>query len=672
MQVEKNKCGEGNPILSDGGVKVQTEHDGMFEGWPLDRFYSSRGVLNSLDSTFGITSHDHNWRGSFDYRLQISSSGTYVAASLMLPDGTIQYFGPTGNPLLATDKSTWKFATLAGGGYAVTTDDAMLVFNAVGTLSRIHRAAGRRLDLAYSDTTTVAVDASGATLDGLTGANLLMSVVSDTGRAMYFDRDVRGRITRMRLPDSVTPVTYAYSSGLNAANQPVPSMLTDVRYIDQSGRTYLYNEPAYMNGGSFPTALTGVQINGAPGVQGGRYSYFSYDTSGRAISTDHGNGIDRFSVNLVTPYGQSIVTNPLGSQRTKTYATVNGVSSLVATSQPAGSGCAARTSALSYDANGNVEAEDDFNGNRVCKAHDPTRNLENVRVEGLASTATCSAVNTGGAAVPAGARKISTQWHPDWRLETRRAEPKKITTFVYNGQPDPSNGNAIASCAPGAALLPDGKPIAVLCKTVEQATTDADGAQAFSAAATGLARVTSATYNLRGQVQSRTDARAFPTNYTYHATATADTMPGDLQSITNAAGHVTQYTRFDKAGRVLRMVEPNGVVTETTYNPRGWVTSVTVTPSTGTAQATTYTHNDMGQLATVTLPDGTTMSYAYDAARRLTGVTDGAGNSVTYTLDNAGNRTSEQHKDPGGALARNIARAFDALGRLQVVTGAPQ
>ena len=71
-----------------------------------------------------------------------------------------------------------------------------------------------------------------------------------------------------------------------------------------------------------------------------------------------------------------------------------------------------------------------------------------------------------------------------------------------------------------------------------------------------------------------------------------------------------------------------------------------------------------------TLPDGTTLGYSYDAAHRLTGVTDAKGNSVTYTLDNAGNKTGEQVKDPSGNLQRNITRVYDALNRVQQVTGA--
>jgi hypothetical protein len=50
-------------------------------------------------------------------------------------------------------------------------------------------------------------------------------------------------------------------------------------------------------------------------------------------------------------------------------------------------------------------------------------------------------------------------------------------------------------------------------------------------------------------------------------------------------------------------------------------------------------------------------------------VTDNLGNSVTYTLDNLGNRTAEEVKDPGNVLRRALARSIDALGRVQQITG---
>jgi YD repeat-containing protein len=87
---------------------------------------------------------------------------------------------------------------------------------------------------------------------------------------------------------------------------------------------------------------------------------------------------------------------------------------------------------------------------------------------------------------------------------------------------------------------------------------------------------------------------------------------------------------------------------------------------------TRYDHYPTGLLKLATLPDGSTLKYDYDDAHRLTDVTDSAGNTVHYTLDEMGNRKGEQLKDPSGALARSITRIFDDLNRLQNVTGAPQ
>jgi YD repeat-containing protein len=346
---------------------------------------------------------------------------------------------------------------------------------------------------------------------------------------------------------------------------------------------------------------------------------------------------------------------------------VNGFPRATSRSQPAGSGCAASTSYLTYDANGNVASEDDFNGNRLCRANDLSRNLETARVEGLANTAVCSTVVTVGATLPAGSRKTSTQWHPDWRLESKRAEPLKVTTWVYNGQPDPFSGGAIASCAPSTAVLPDGKPIVVLCKQIEQATTDANGALGFSATLqAGVPnRQQSWTYNQYGQVLTATDPVNNTTTYTYYGTTTSDYTMGDLQQVTNALNQVRSYPKYNKHGQVLRMVEANGVVTDNTYDLRQRLTSTT----TGGLQ-TVYTYDPAGQLIQVKLPDTTTIGYTWDDAHRLTKVTDQAGNSVTYTLDNAGNHVTDQIKDSSGTLARTVTRVFDALNRVQQTTGA--
>ncbi len=73
------------------------------------------------------------------------------------------------------------------------------------------------------------------------------------------------------------------------------------------------------------------------------------------------------------------------------------------------------------------------------------------------------------------------------------------------------------------------------------------------------------------------------------------------------------------------------------------------------------------------------LNYAYDAAHRMVGLSDGSsvangqlanlvangGNKITYTLDNMGNRTGESKFDPSGVLQKTKTRVIDSLNRLQ-------
>jgi YD repeat-containing protein len=92
------------------------------------------------------------------------------------------------------------------------------------------------------------------------------------------------------------------------------------------------------------------------------------------------------------------------------------------------------------------------------------------------------------------------------------------------------------------------------------------------------------------------------------------------------------------------------------YTPRGWTSSVTVTPPGGAARTTSYTYDNAGQMTGATLPDGTTLGYSYDAAHRLTGVTDAKGNTVTYTLDAMATRPASRSRTPR-ATCRETSRA---------------
>ena len=358
---------------------------------------------------------------------------------------------------------------------------------------------------------------------------------------------------------------------------------------------------------------------------------------------------------------------PDGRATTLTSAVVAGALVLEGNSQPGGAGCEAATSSFDHDAEGNVVRRVDFNGGQSCHAHVAGRHLESSRVEGLVKDTVCAPVLVEGAALPDGARKVSSQWHPDWRLPARTAEPRRITTLVYNGQPDPFNGNAIASCAPATATLPDGKPIVVLCKRVEQATTDETGAQGFNATPQSgvAARATSWTYNATGQVLTETNplGKVVVTNV-YYADTTADHTKGDLQSTSNVLGHLTQFPRYNAYGQPLEMIDTNGISTTYAYDVRQRLLSATTQGA-----VTAYEYWPTGLLKKATQPDGSFATYEYDDAHRLVAVADSLGNRIEYTLDQSGNRTQEVAKDPQGTLQRAMSRAYDALGRAQQTTG---
>jgi YD repeat-containing protein len=658
--------GTGNKVLEETDYSAASSSELGFK-----RSYNSqirrRGVVLTAQWTHTFS----RWVEAF------GTTGAY----LFRPDGAV-HKAQLVDTTITADQQRWQVIGISGeqlirlfgtGGLPI----GWLVFeprrrsieqyDATGRLLSISHANGIRHTLTYSDGTAgtgggLALDAAGAATTTPLPAGLLIRIVDSQGRSLRLDYNSARQLVRLTDPAGQF-IRYAYDAAAN---------LSSVTYPDGESRQYLYNESTLTGGANLPNAITGLMDE-----TGQRLGTYRYDGSGRVVESQwwadaaQARHVDRSSFTFTA--AASTVTDGLDAQRTYGFTTINGRLLMTAQSQPAGAGCEASSRSLGYDGNGNVSTRTNFNGTRNCHAYDPSRNLETARIEGLGSPDTCPA-DIGAVAIGAGAsqRKTTTQWHPDWNLVARRAEANRITTSVYNGQPDPTAAGAVASCAPASAVLPDGKPIAVLCKTVEQATADATGALGFGATPSGTPRTWSYTYNESGQVLTARNPLNHLSTYTYYSDTTAEHTQGDLQSVINAAGHATQYARYDRSGRLQQSTDVNGNVTDSTYTSRGWVKTVTVTPYGALPQPTVYDYDGAGLLKKATLPDGTALEYSHDVAHRLVGIRDAAGNSVTYTLDSLGNRTGEELRDSSGTLARNITRVYDALNRLKSATGEAQ
>jgi len=126
---------------------------------------------------------------------------------------------------------------------------------------------------------------------------------------------------------------------------------------------------------------------------------------------------------------------------------------------------------------------------------------------------------------------------------------------------------------------------------------------------------------------------------------------------------VRTIVSYDAAGRITRIVDANGVNTDLTYTPRGWVHTSSIAGA-----LTTIDYGPTGAVSRITDPDGVFTTYTYDDAHRLTDITDALGNHIHYTLDAAGDKTKEDTYDSSNVLHRTLSRTYNMLGQLTAVT----
>jgi YD repeat-containing protein len=294
------------------------------------------------------------------------------------------------------------------------------------------------------------------------------------------------------------------SAGQTFSYQYTDTKLTRVTYPDTTYRQYHYS-------GYFLTGITDESNT--------RYTTYTYDGStGRLATTELAGGVNKYTLSADTFY--RYVTDPLGTQRTyffdatalhhifrqrAAYTYSNGIS-------------APKT--VTYDANANVASRKDFNNNITTYSYDLTRNLETSRTEAYGT---------------AKARTITTAWHSTLSLPTSITEPNRTTSFTYDGA-----GRVLTRTITDTSVTPN------------------------------VARTWTYTYNSFGRVLTedgpRTDVSDV-TTYTYY-NCTTGYQCGQLNTITNAAGHVTTFNAYDVHGQPTQTTDPNGLVSTLAYDNR--------------------------------------------------------------------------------------------------------
>jgi YD repeat-containing protein len=637
----------GNPVFVTSGGKFQRENDfaaGPSESLDVVRVYRSLGPAPTPGEPYRA------WKFSFEQELRFTKSvdsGMPGTAIVVEADQSLRKFAWNGSRYISPDPDL----TLTP---SVNSSDGWFYTNANGTIIHFKRIG------------EVILPVNSATKEGrVTRFNYVDPSTMEI-------EDNFGRRISVKKTDGIVHEIQSASLKAEYSNESIDlgfmrgSRLTSVRLVDGQGaeislRKYQYpvGEPNYTDW-FFMTGV--IDENGA------NYATYNYDETGRVLLSEHANGADRY-VFAYPGDNDRIVEDPLGTKRSFKLVESGSAQRVSKLDQPAGKGCAPAAIAFEY-VNEKVSSRTDFNGYKICYWNEGPRRLEAVRVEGKPAAESCG---VSDAKLSQDQRKVSTQWHPVWNVQTGIAEPLKITRFVYNGEKD-GNGRTI-SCADGGTL-PGGLPLAVVCAKIEQGTSDANGAAGFQASPIGTQRVYNFTYNRFGQVVSASEpgpngAGNIVTKYDYYSDTSAAHTAGDLSKITNPKGQVTEYLEYTPSGLPLRVRELNGAISSQSWDSRGQlIERIENVGSKGEAKST-YQYDAVGQLTRLHSPDSTDIYYEYDDAHRLICVRDGEGNSARYTLDSMGNRILEEISNPLGVVRKRISRTYDSLNRLiRTVEGA--
>lgn len=452
----------------------------------------------------------------------------------------------------------------------------------------------------------------------------LSSIVDQNGKTLTFTYNSDNNISVMTDPNNKS-FTYGYDSlkRLETVTNPL-SQTTQYQY-QKSGQDY---------------ALTGILD-----ANNNQFAHFDYDSSGRAILTEHAGGVEKVELTFNTNSVSS--SDALLKNKTYTFNSSLNRKKIVSETESC-TGCTSRTSYFTYDTNGYINQLTDFNGNITAYSFDASGLLLS-KTEGY------------GTAL---ARTTTKTWDSTFDLPLTISEPGRTTSFTYNTY------GSLLSQTVADTNLSISRTLTFAYDT-NQRLTSIDGAR------TDINDVTSFIYNSNGDLTSVTNPLNQVTsfsNFNAHGKPQTITLPNglvitlvydDLQRVTsksmsgltttyayNNIGLVSQVTfsdgsylsyTYDNAHRQILITDNEGNKIETVYDVMSNVLEKKIKDSSNTLkQKMEYEFNAYGELIEVLGGNGQSTSIEYD----------GNGNPVEFIANT--NRTT--------------TLIYDALDRMKKVT----
>ncbi len=636
-----SSCGEtrGNPVVLSTGNKVELELDfvsggemGLYVQRAYNASWGARGVFGRY------------WLSNFDYTLVSSSDKKILWAQR--PDGrrikflldsvSGHYFEEKAEPIAYVAQQSDGTFTL------FNEDNGTEKYDAQGYILERRNEQGVAWTFTYSGKYLQQVTHSSGRSVKLTWSDGLVSEITDPA----------GNVYRYTYTANVFGTGSGYGRLASATLPGTPETTISYHYEDSR----------------FPSALTGKSFNGV------RYSTFTYDDEGRATSTEHAGGVERYGFSYVVEATQAVTpppapippggfseeesrgyceyksgtgricyqprsvekpvlmsaqaatsdtkdipqkisiteTSPLGRQTIYAYVDDR----LTNTTGKETPHCPASYKEKTYDARGYEDVVSDFADNLTDFDYDAQGHLLK-KVEAKSTSAE---------------RTTTYEWEVTHnRLLKEAVEGDHQTSYEYT-----ENGRLAKQTVVDLTVHGKGRA---------QVTT-----YAYTEASNGMV----SKVIVDGPLAGTDDA----VTMVYSAT-------GDLLSSRNGLGHEVIYADYNGLGFPGKITGVNGDVVEFSYDARGRELERRQQVN-GVSQTTKTSYDGAGNVASVAQPDGVTRHYLYDAARRLTeeyqARTDGGGyERKRYEYNNASLVTKTEVLDTAYSGATSVIGNIDGV-----------
>ncbi|NPU95293.1 MAG: RHS repeat protein [Gammaproteobacteria bacterium] len=610
----------GNPINLANGNKFQSETD--FMGWgpfPLSFVRSYNSFQAKWTSSLG-----HGWRHNYSAQIERIDDNT---VKVIRSDGTVHRFhrqeekwSPE-NGVVDGLVATYHKSNLTGWRYRTGTGTEE-TYSATGQLLQIQDMSGAQQRLAYDE------------------QGRLIRVEDNLGNALSLEYQ------GPRLSHIITPsgerISYEYDGtrfeNLQHVSHGKASLLSRAKslFLSDPAITYHYEDR------NFPSHLTGMTDE-----SGLRYATWRYDLLGRAISTEHGNGIEKLTINYMTG-NRTQVTNAAGQVALYTFTTQNGVKRLQSIDGEPNRYCPETQQRHIYDENGFLWVAINAEGYATV-THRNERGLIVEELQGVRWQ------DNKPVLLPE-SRRQTTQWHPELALMKERTRYSLSSTKTW------SELNRETWTHDNRGRIRERTLTNLTRQTQPYANQGVSRTWHFSYVNAADPSLPPAQVQIDGPRPRNARGEDDVTTVTYD-------NQGRPTQIRNALGHTVSFEDYGPHGMPERLVDANGISSRLYYNPRGWLTRIE-----HDAEHSSYQYQldyyPNGLLRQIDPGDGSSLTLEYNSGRQLLSVTDAEGQRILLNPHPvSGEWTELAIEDAKGNAVLTQQRVLDPLGRLSELLG---